>query len=355
MKHPIKALSLAVCLASAVVMPAQAADKKILLKMPIAFNSKLPSVGTTATYIEETLNKTSGGTIRVKKYEPGKLIGTFEILDAVAAGKVNAGFGSPGYWVGKIPAASVFSSVPFGPEAGEYMAWVYHGNGRKLWQEMYDTNGYNVHAIPCAVVAPETSGWFSKPIEKPEDLQGLSMRFFGLGGEVMQKLGVNTSLLPSSEIFPALEKGAIDATEFSMPVIDQMIGLHKVAKYNYYPGWHQQATLLELLINKNTWNKMSDTQQALVETTCRSAMAVSFAEGEALQFAAMNKNVNENGVHNMRWNDEMLDLFRTTWEEVAAEKSAADPFFAKAYSDLQGFREEYKIWKENAFMPRRPE
>lgn len=328
------------------------AEKKVLLKMPIALGSHLPSIGAAAKHISSSLGLITGGSIKVKMYEPNKLVAPFEILDAVSTGKVNAGYSTPGYWAGKMAAAPLFSAVPFGPEAGEYLAWIYHGNGRKLWQEMYDTNGFNVRVVPCGIVPPETSGWFAKPIKTTEDLKGLKMRFFGLGAKVMQKLGVSTSLIPGGEIFPALEKGAIDATEFSMPAIDKKLGFYKVAKYNYFPGWHQQATVWEMLINKDTYNAMSEGQQAAVEVTCKAAMTVAFAEGEAGQFGAMNENVNENGVHIMRWSNEMLTSFESTWEEVAVEESAKDAGFKKVYDDLKNYREGYKIWKNNAFLPR---
>ena len=118
---------------------------------------------------------------------------------------------------------------------------------------MYDDNGYDVHSVPCGIIAPETSGWFKNEINTVDDLKGLNMRFFGLGAKVMEKLGVSTSLLGSSDIFPALERGAIDATEFSMPLIDARLGFHKIAKYNYFPGWHQPSTLFERLLNNDVW------------------------------------------------------------------------------------------------------
>ncbi|WP_135076340.1 TRAP transporter substrate-binding protein [Terasakiella sp. SH-1] len=325
---------------------------KVLLKTPVAFGTHLPGLGTPIVRVAEELKNASGGDIKMKVYEPKKLVAPFEILDAVSTGKVNAGYSTAGYWAGKMKAAPLFSAVPFGPEAGEYMAWLYYGNGMKLYQEMYDTAGYNVKVLPCAIIAPETSGWFSKPIEKPEDLQGLKMRFFGLGGKVMQKLGVSTSLLPGGEIFPALEKKAIDATEFSMPAIDKKLGFHKLVKYNYFPGWHQQATVFELLINGDTWKKMDASQQATVENVCKASMAHSFAEGEAIQFEAMKENVEKNGVKIMTWNDTMLSTFKNTWEEVAAEE-AKDAGFKKVYDDLTTFRDGYAIWKANAFLPRK--
>ena len=347
----MKKLATLVAAAALAAAPALAADK-ILLKTPIAFSTELPGLGTPIVRVAEDLGAISGGQIKMKIYEPGKLVPPFEILDAVSTGKINSGYATAGYWAGKIPAAPLFSAVPFGPEAGEYMAWLYYGNGLTLYQEMYDQAGYNVHVLPCTIIAPETSGWFAEEIVNAEQLNGLKMRFFGLGGKVMQKLGVATSLLPGGEIFPALEKGAIDATEFSMPAIDQRLGFHKLVKYNYFPGWHQQATVFELLINKDVWADLNPTLQAQIEVTCRAQMTQSFAEGEAIQFDAMTKNVAENDVVIKQWSPEMLDLFRTTWNEVADEEAANDAFFAKVYGDLKTFRDGYELWKSNAFLPR---
>lgn len=350
MKKTLTSLALA---ASLVAAPAAMAADKMLLKTPIAFSTSLPGLGSPIPRVAEQLDLMSGGTLRMKVYEPGKLVPAFEILDAVSSGKINSGYTTAGYWAGKIPAAPLFSAVPFGPEAGEYMAWLYYGNGMTLYQEMYDQAGYNVKVLPCAIIAPETSGWFANEINSTEDLDGLKMRFFGLGGKVMQKLGVATSLLPGGEIFPALEKGAIDATEFSMPAIDARLGFHKLVKFNYFPGWHQQATVFELMINKDVWNEASEQHKAIIENACKASMADSFAEGEAIQHAALIDNVENNGVEIKQWNDEMLATFRSTWEEVAKEEAAGDVFFAKVLADLTEFREGYSVWKENAFLPRK--
>ncbi len=348
MKKTLTSLAVA---ASLLAAPAVAADK-LLLKTPIAFSTELPGLGSPIPRVAEQLEVMSGGTLKMKVYEPGKLVPPFEILDAVSTGKINSGYTTAGYWAGKIPAAPLFSAVPFGPEAGEYMAWLYYGNGLSLYQEMYDQAGYNVKVLPCAIIAPETSGWFASEINSPEDLNGLKMRFFGLGGKVMQKLGVATSLLPGGEIFPALEKGAIDATEFSMPAIDARLGFHKLVKFNYFPGWHQQATVFELLVNKDVWNETSDQHKAIIESACKASMADSFAEGEAIQHAALIDNVENNGVTIKQWSPEMLDTFRATWEEVAAEEAANDAFFAQVMADMNEFREGYGLWKTNAFLPR---
>ncbi len=332
------------------VAPAKA--KKILLKVPICFATALPGLGTSIVDLAESLKVASGGTIMMKIYEPGELVARFEILDSVSEGKINAGYSASSYWQGKIPAAAIFTAVPFGPEAGEYLGWLYHGNGIKLYQEMYDQAGYNVKVFPACLLAPETSGWFHKPINAVDDLKGLRMRFFGLGGKAMEKLGVSVSLLPGGEIFPALEKRALDASEFSMPAIDVSLNFHKIVKYNYFPGWHQQAAILELLINKDTWNNMAPSQQALVEMACKANVLNSFAYTEAIQGRVMRENIEKRGVKNMYWSDEMLAAFKRAWEDVAAEQSAKDPFFKKVWDDLSAFREEYKLWQTYGFLPR---
>lgn len=350
MKMVTKAAAVAIGLSfGALSSPVDAAEK-ILLKTPVAFGTHLPGLGTPIVRVAKQLDRVSGGKIKMKVYEPKKLVAPFEILDAVSSGKINSGYATPGYWRGKIPAAALFSAVPFGPEAGEYMAWIYYGNGLKLYQEMYDKAGYNVHVIPCAIIAPETSGWYAKEMTAA-DFKGLRIRFFGLGGLVVQKLGASVALLPGGEIFDNLEKKAIDATEFSMPAIDKLLGFHKILKYNYFPGWHQQATMFELLINSKVWKDMSDQQQATVENVCKASMADSLAEGEAVQHDAMIENVEKNGVKIKRWSQADLDTFRQAWTEVIEEQSK-DATFKKVWDDLSKFRKGYELWKKNAFLPR---
>ncbi|MFQ5937053.1 MAG: TRAP transporter substrate-binding protein [Acidiferrobacterales bacterium] len=346
------ALTVSSCEKPAPTEPAGDKVEPVTLKVPIAFATTLPGLGTTIKWIADRIDRVSNGSVKMTIYEPGKLVPPFETLDAVSTGKINAGYTAAGYWAGKIPASPLFTAIPFGPEAGEYLAWLWYGNGGKLYQEMYDQAGYNVKVIPCGVIAPETSGWFASPINNAADLKGLRMRFFGLGSLVMQKLGVSTSLLPGGEIFPALEKKAIDATEFSMPAIDERLGFHKIAKYNYFPGWHQQASVLELLINKDTWNGMSESQQMVVDVMCRAATADSFAYTEAIQFDSMKRNVEERGVANKYWSDDMLALYKKTWNEVAEEQASKDGFFKKVWDDLQAFRAKYDIWEAHAFLPR---
>ncbi len=326
-----------------------AADK-ILLKVPYAFNPKLPNVSSTARVLEEELPALSGNGIKVKIYAPGKLVPPFEILDAVSTGKVNAGFGTSGYWAGKIPASPLFSSVPFGPNAGEYAAWYYKGDGINLHQEMYDQAGYNVKAMVCGVMSPASGGWYANPIDKVDDFKGLKIRSFGLGARVLEKLGATPTLLPAAEIYPALEKGAIDAVEIANPAIEKMLGFHKIVKYNYYPGWQKQSLLFEFMINKDVWNGMDKTHQKAVEVACKSAFVDALAEGEGNQFVALNEYKDGGDVNIVQFSPEIITALENAWEEVAEEESSKDEFFKKAYDNLATFRKNYEVWRINGFL-----
>lgn len=342
---------------SLTLMATPAYAGKVLLKVPVWFPTSLPALGTSPAWVAKQVNAMGGGdyqgSLRMKTYEPGALVPPGEMLEAVSKGQVNAGYTTPGYNTGKLgDKGAIFSAVPFGPDAPEFLAWVYYGNGRTLWQKVYDDSGYNVQSVPCGIIAPETSGWFSKEINSADDLKGLRMRFFGLGARVMEKLGVSTSQLPGGEIVPALQKGAIDATEFSMPAIDRRLGINKILKYNYYPGWHQPATLFDLIINKDTWNnEMSEAQRTIVEVACKAVMTDALAMGESMQFDTMKENA-EAGTENRYWSEDMLALFESTWNEVVADSMAADPGFKPIWDDLQAFRADYAIWNEWAYLPR---
>jgi TRAP-type mannitol/chloroaromatic compound transport system substrate-binding protein len=337
--------------AGAVAVAATGVQAQETFEMTSAFGKNLPILGTAGVDFVEKINSISES-VEFEHFDPGELVPVLEALDAVSNGSVDAAYTTSGYWQGKITAASLFAAVPFGPEAGEFLGWMLYDDGAALFQEMYDQAGYNVHVMPCGIIAPETSGWFRKEINSLEDLQGLNMRFFGLGAEVMQRLGVSTSLLAGGDIFPALERGAIDATEFSMPRIDANLGFYQIAKFNYFPGWHQPATLFELLINKDRWDELDERSQKQIEVACLANVTTNYAEGEATNYAAMVDNVENKGVTIKNWDPEILATFESTWNEVAAELAAEDPFFKKVWDDLQEYRAGYKIWSDNIYLPR---
>jgi TRAP-type mannitol/chloroaromatic compound transport system substrate-binding protein len=320
-----------------------ASQDTVRWKMASSFPGELVQLGTLGKRFEANVQTASSDSLRLKFYEPGALVPALEIFDAVSSGSLDAGWSSSGYWAGKIPALQFFAAVPFGPNPGEYLAWLQYGGGVELRQELYAA--HNIHALHCGMISPEGSGWFREEINSLEDLKGLKMRFFGLGAKVMEKLGVSTQLLAGGDIFPALELGTIDATEFSMPAIDLDLGFYQIAKHYYFPGWHQPTSLLELIINKERWDALSPTHQKIIEMACGDSVSTGIAEGEAIQFGAL-KELQEKGVTLHRWSPEIIDALDAAWAEVVAEESAANADFARVWESLRKFREDYKLWND---------
>jgi len=327
------------------------AEKKFLLKIPTAFSTSLPTLGDSIVKFKEYVEAASGKTIKIKIYEPGKLVPAFELLDATSTGKVDGGYWVSGYATGKIKTSELFTAIPFGQGIPYYMGWLYDGNGGKLHQEMYDQAGYNVKVFPLAILAPETAGWFRKEINTPDDLKGLKIRFFGLGGKVLSKLGASVTTIPGGEIFPALEKGAIDATEFSTPAIDTKLGFYKVARYNYFPGWHQPMTICELMINKDKFNAMSPSQQEVIKIAAMAVNTYSVAKSHAEQGPVVKENVTKHGTINKVWSPEMLALFKEKFLEVMEEESATDPFFKKVWEDYKAYSASTAPYENVATVP----
>jgi TRAP-type mannitol/chloroaromatic compound transport system substrate-binding protein len=330
-----------------VTTAALAQDRRVRLNLAGAFPSSTAILGTGQIYFTEKLKKIAGGSIDIRFFEPGALVPASQYFDAVAAGSLEVAWTGLGFFTGKDSAFALFSTVPFGPETGEYLAWMRFGGGEQLMQEL--ARKYNIEAMLCGSIAPEASGWFRKEIKSVDDLKGLKMRFFGLGANVMQKLGVQTQILQAGEIFQALQLGTIDATEFSMPVMDLTLGFHQVAKHYYFPGWHQMSTFTHLLFSKQKWAELSDTQKELIKAACNDTMLQMYVEGEAVQAKAL-KEIQSKGVTLHYWPKEMLDAYRKAWAEVIEEQKAKSPEFAKAWASLSAFREEYKVWRDYGYL-----
>ncbi len=205
---------------------------------------------------------------------------------------------------------------------------------------------HNVVKIDVLAIGPETSGWFKFEVKELEQLRGLKMRFFGLGARVMQKLGVSTQLLAGGDIFPALEKGVIDATEFSMPAMDIKYGFYQIAKNNYFPGWHQQVSVSHILINKDKWDALPDQYKAMIEMTAGESVHYIYAETEYVNPYAMLEMGEKYGVITRRWRDDQIAVFEKAWLEVLEEDSAKDPLFKKVADSYLGFRKTYAKWGE---------
>jgi TRAP-type mannitol/chloroaromatic compound transport system substrate-binding protein len=345
----LKVVAAGVALALAATSGSALAQKRVKWKMQSAFGSTLPHLGTSGVRFSKDVSAATDGKLDIKFFEPGALVPALECFDAASKGSVEACWTTPGYHTGKIgPAVSFFTTVPFGPGFGEFMAWKIFGGGDKIRNEVYGK--YGLMAIDCFAIGPETSGWFKNEITSLDQLKGLKMRFFGLGAKVMQKLGVSTQLLAGADIYPALERGVIDATEFSMPSIDQKLGFYQIAKNNYFPGWHQQISVSELLMNKKAFESLPKNYQEIVKLALGNQVMYTYAETEWRNPDAMNENAEKYGVKNRRWTDEELATFEKAWVEVVKEESAKDALFKQIADSFYAFRKKYKAWGDAQYL-----
>ncbi len=348
MKLNILAAAIA-CIATTLTVPAAAqTPPKVRINVASAFPASLQLLGDGPVRLSKKLERASGGTLDLKVHEPGALVPALQAIQSVSQGSVDAAWSNGGFFAGTDSAFNMFASVPFGPGVGEYLAWIYYGGGLQLSREMYGKQG--IHNIPCGLIPPESSGWFRKEIKTVQDMKGLKMRFFGLGAKVMEKMGVSTQLLAAGDIFQALQLGTIDATEFSMPALDQKLGFYQVAKFYYFPGWHQQATFFELFINKKKWDSLSEQHRATIEIACGDNIRELVAEGEAIQFKAMREMQDKHGVQIKRWSPEIMASFEKNWNEVIAEESVKNPSFKRVYDSYAAFRKDYAIWRDNGYL-----
>jgi len=338
-------LALTVGLSTSVVN----AGDNIRWKVPVAFGTNLPALGDNITYVAKSLKSASAGAVQFKVFEPGKLVPPLSITAAVKDAKVPAGYTWLGYDQGKIPASPLFSARPFGMEPWAYTAWWYEAGGKALAEETYSKHG--VHPILCGIIGPETAGWFRKAITSLDDIKGLKIRFAGLGGKVMQRAGASVTLLPGGEIFQALEKGAIDASEFSMPAIDQKLGFNKVAKFNYFPGWHQPFTAFHLVVNKKLWAGLSQKNKSLVNMACTAGVLRNLSKGEAIQGEVI-KGFPAKGVTASSLPNGILKELKILTAQVLEEEAANDAMFKKVYESQEAFSENYKHWKRLGYLPK---
>jgi TRAP-type mannitol/chloroaromatic compound transport system substrate-binding protein len=334
----------AVVAGATLAAPAAHAKAQFQWKMVTTWPKNFPGMGTGANRLAELIGEMSGGRIAIKVYGAGELVPAFEIFDAVSRGTAEMGHGAAYYWKGKSEAAQFFAAVPFGMNAQEMNAWLYHGGGMALWEEVYAPFGL----VPTAAIntGVQMGGWFNKEINTLKDLEGLKMRIPGLGGEVLKRLGGTPVNLPGGEIFTSLKSGAIDATEWVGPYNDLAFGLHKAAKYYYYPGWHEPGTVLECFINQKAYAALPKDLQAIVLNACKAMNLDGLSEFTARNNEALETLVNRHKVELRRFPDEVLKKLKAISDEVVAEVAAKDPQSKKVYESFRRFRDQVVAWHD---------
>ena len=330
--------------AAALVAPVAQGKTQIKWKMVTAWPKNFPGLGTGANKLAKLIQDMSGGRLKIKVYGAKELVPALEIFDVVSRGTAEMGHGAAYYWKGKSEAAQFFSAVPFGLNAQEMNAWLYHGGGMELWKETYKPFGI----IPAAAgnTGVQMAGWFNREIKTVEDLKGLKMRIPGLGGEVLKRAGGTPVSLPGGEIFSSLKTGAIDATEWVGPYNDLAFGLHKAAKYYYYPGWHEPGTTLEALINEKAFLALPKDLELIVTTACEAVNQDMLAEYTARNQTALDTLVNKHKVDLRKLPDDVLKKLHSLSVDVVADVAANDVMSNKVFESFNKFHSQVKNWTE---------
>lgn len=294
------------------------------------------------THFIEMVKAMSGGRLQIQHFAAGELIPALEGFDAVSNGTIEMNAANSYFWAGKTFAAQYFTAVPFGLNFQGMNGWLYDGGGQQLWNEVYAPFG--MVAMPCGNTGVQMTGWFKKEIKSVADFKGLKMRIPGLAGKVYAELGVDVKLLPGGEIFPALERGVIDAAEFVGPYQDRRLGLQKAARYYYTTGWHETATVSELLINKAAWEKLPKDLQAVVENAAAACNVISEAWCQRTNAEAMEDLVKNQKVIARALPDPVVKALRDTTNKVLAEAVAKDPLVKKVHNSYMAYKAKYDAW-----------
>ena len=296
----------------------------------------------------------SGGELTIKVYHAGELVKPFESFDAVQSGTAQIGLGAPYYWTGKSNAIQFVAGMPFGLNAQEQNGWFYQAGGLAMCNKVYNSLG--LQFLPCGNTGNQMGGWYNKEIKTTRDLKGLKFRMPGLGGEILKTFGVNVILLPGTEVLPALTSGAIDGTEWIGPVADRGKGLYKVAKYYYYPGWHEPATVLDCFINKKVFDKLNTRLRDIVEHAAAKTNIMLLSQFQALNNAAMDALINKEGVKLRKYSKELLKAIGNRATKVLPEIASKDKMSRELYAHIVAYRKTSVNWaklSEGAFIEAR--
>jgi TRAP-type mannitol/chloroaromatic compound transport system substrate-binding protein len=319
-----------------VAAPAVNAQPKYDWRMVTTRPKNFPGLGTGANLLADFITKGTDGRLTVKVFGAGEVVPAFESMDAVSSGTVEMGHGAPYYWKGKVPATQYIASMPFGLTAQEMNGWFQFGGGQALADEVYAELGCKFFASGNTGV--QMGGWFNKEMSTIDDYKGLKMRIPGLGGEVVKAAGGNVVNLPGGEIPPALQSGAIDATEWVGPYNDLAFGLYKSAKFYYYPGWHEPATVLDNFVNRAALEKLPSDLKAVVEAANTAVNQLVLSEFVARNNDALATLVNDHGVQVRRFSDGILNGLGALSGEVLSDLASQDPLSKKVMASLLKFR-----------------
>lgn len=327
--------------AAAAALPARAEGPVIKWRLASSFPKSLDTIYGGGETLAKRVAELTDGRFEIRVFAGGELVPAFGVLDAVQQGTVECGHTASYYYYGKNKALALETTLPFGLNTRQLTAWVMAGEGMKLLRELFAE--YNIINFPGGSTGAQMGGWYRREINSLEDLKGLKIRIPGFGAEIFSRLGAVPQSLPGGEIYPALERGAIDAAEWTVPYDDERLGFHKVAKYYYYPGWWETGTHLAFYVNKDRWAELPPSYQAAFEVAARDAHLTMLALYDAKNPPALQRLIAE-GAELRRFPDDVLLKAYETAHAFYAEESARNPAFKRLYESMMAFQEGADLW-----------
>ena len=321
--------------------PAVHTSKPVLWRLASSFPRSLDTLFGTNELLAESLERLSGGNFRIRAYPAGELVPAFNVLDAVQQGTAQIGQSASYYYIGKNEALAFDAGVPFGLSARQQQSWLSEGGGRDLLAPLFAD--FNCRAFPAGSTGVQMGGWFRRPVGSLADLNGMKMRIPGLGGQVMDRLGVNVQQIPGGEIFPALERGAIDATEWVGPYDDERLGFHTIANHYHFPGWWEPGPTLSFYVNEQAWSALSTEQQGMFEAAAAEAALRTTARYDALNPPALQRLI-DGGTQVLPFPEDVMQAAEKASFDLYEERAAADPAYRKIYDAWTRFRKEAYDW-----------
>lgn len=332
--------------AAALAAPAIAQSMpKITWRLTSSYPKALDTIYGAPEKMAKYVSDATEGNFTIQLFAGGEIVPPLQAADAVSAGTVEMAYTASYYYWGKDPTYALGTAIPFGLNFRQQNAWFYYGNGNKLMNEFYATQG--LYGLPCGNTGAQMGGWFRKEINTIADLDGLKFRIGGLAGKIIEKLGVVPQQLAAADVYPALEKGTIDATEYVGPYDDLKLGFYKVAKYYYYPGWWEGGPVLHALVGLDKWHELPEAYQAIVTAACQAANVDMMANYDFKNPGALRQLLAE-GVQLRPFSQEIMSASFDSANETYAEIMATNPTFKKIYEDQAAFRQDAYLWAQIA-------
>ena len=337
----IKAAGLGVA-ASAVAAPAIAQSMPTLKwRMTTSWPKSLDTLYGGAELMSKAVAEATDGKFQIQTFAGGEIVPGLQVVDAVQNGTVECGHTASYYYFGKDPTFAFGTSVAFGPNQRLNQGWWTQGGGKEVLNEFYKK--YNAYALLAGNTGAQMGGWFRKEINSVDDLKGLKFRIGGFAGKVLQKLGVVPQQIAGGDIYPALEKGTLDACEWVGPYDDEKLGFYKVAKHYYYPGWWEGGPQLSLYVNQKAWDALPADYKAVVETAASHAHVVMQAKYDAKNPAALKRLV-AGGAKLHVFDKSILKAAYGAAMALYSDLSAKNPAWKKVYEDYAAFRDDQHLW-----------